>query len=170
MYILSFTHHFKMSSRLVKQDFTYILSFRNSIGKATAQQLIITFYVRRSLHDIFAFIQSSRNDRIVSELRYMVLKVCVVILIIILTLFLVGYVFAVSLGAFYLSFDQKPEKNPREFDDFAFQQDSCTKPNTILVSLRTSIMLVVSLVIASGVSVGYSTFLASNTSVSSQQK
>ena len=46
------------------------------------------------------------------------LKVCMVIVIIIFTLFLVGYVFAVSLGAFYSSFDQKPEKNPREFDDF----------------------------------------------------
>ena len=101
----------------------------------------------------------------------MVLKVCMVIVIIIFTFCLVGYVFAVALGAFYSSFDQKPEKNPREFDDFASQQDTCTKPNTILVSLRTSIiMLVVSLVVASRVSVGYSTFLASNTSVSSQQK
>ena len=99
------------------------------------------------------------------------LKVCMVIVIIIFTLFLVGYVFAVSLGAFYSSFDQKPEKNSREFDDFAFQQDTCTKPNTILESLRTSIiMLAVSLVVACTVSVGYITFLASNTSVRRQQK
>ena len=90
IYILSFTHHLKMSSRLVRQDFTYILSFRNSTGKVTAQQLIITFYVRRLLHDIFAFIQSSRKSRIASELRYMVPKVCMVIVIIIFTSFLVG--------------------------------------------------------------------------------
>lgn len=83
-----------MSSRLVQLDFTYIFSFRNFIGKATAKQLIITFYFMKSLRDIFVFIQSSRNHRIASELRYMVLKVCMVIVIIFSRSLFIGKVFA----------------------------------------------------------------------------
>ena len=83
-----------MSSRLVQLDFTYIFSFRNFIEKATAKQLIITFYFRKSLRDIFVFIQSSRNHRIASELRYMVLKVCMVIVIIFSRSLFIDKVFA----------------------------------------------------------------------------
>lgn len=98
-----------MSSRLVQLDFTYIFSFRNFIGKATAKQLIITFYFKKSLRDIFVFIQSSRNHRIASELRYMVLKVCMVIVIIIFTL---GKYLLLLFERFIQALTRNQKKNP----------------------------------------------------------